>query len=276
MRIVQCNTQGSYRHGACMCTTACLQVAMAVLCNKVCLATTNSEDELRHKINHIMDLASQSHARMESSTGAAAAASSSSRMVSVFEIIQERRINLNRLSIQLEELFLTTASSSSPCEMVPSSSGKKGTIPVMKYRATSCFIQPHHIPLCLQTSNPEEASAAATATSNDHTVCLIFHRGSYAFFDPLPGTLALDLTDQQLVDCLCKALRLQQHLLVHPSSSSVSYRRGRKIKKSEEEQQEDEQAARKRMCTTSSKGQEEEHQQQQCDITLLYRHSSKR
>jgi hypothetical protein len=189
---------------------------MAVLCRKIRAhrPASHSEGEedaeniIRQGIDGIMLLASRSHARLEKGTYSA-------RMVSVHEIVQECNINLKKLTIELEELFIVHPSSSS-CELSASPPGHP-----MKYRASSCFLQ--HIgqlPLCMETCAEDDGdgdgdAVAAIATSNSHTVCIVCSNNSsrssgceFAFFDPLPGVLCMGLSQSEVLEKLCESLRL--------------------------------------------------------------------
>ena len=292
-RTVYFKGQGTYSHGSCMCTTACLQFAMAVLCKRINLLLTDEDSEniLRGRLDHVvMALASRSHAQLEQKM--------SSRMVSVHEIINECGIDLQKLTIELEELFIVSSSSSSSsqsaaasCEMVPSPAGHP-----MKYRATSCFLQDlQHLTQSMETQ-PDSLLSAAIATSNGHTVCLVYcgEENGFAFFDPLPGTLCMGLSSDGIVYRLCEALHLR--LLQVDSGVDaqqqqqqvVQYRKGRKIPAVQQHHQPEGQSKEemrssstmdlinstaKRLKTSLQQQQEsqQDRNHQQCDISLLYR-----
>ena len=277
MRTIFFRGQGSYRNGTCMCTTACLQLAMAVLCRKISLAD-DEERSLRDKIDRVMALASRSHAKLEWSH-------SSARMVSVNEIIRECCINLQRLTIDLEEFSLVSASSSSSkkCEVLLAPQGHP-----MKYRATSCLVEDlQQLPMCMETSLATSVSAAI-ATSNSHSVCLLWYQGNFAFFDPLPGTLCLELSSSEMLDKMCDSL----HLVLLPDnvdrnntpSSPVHYRKGKKVMLTSTASPQEEMglaktavdminSATKRLKSSLYQYEESsrERQLQQCDVSLMFK-----
>ena len=299
------NSQRNYSHGTCMCTTACLQMAVAVLCSRINLSIDDGKT-LQKKLNHIMDLASKSHARLEQQLNPNKCTQPPpARMVSVFEIIQERRINLSKLNIHMEEFFVVSSSSPGLVEEEGTSITTNTTIlptnrdedsPTMKYKPPSCFIQPHQIPMCLVTNNKDNNVSAATATSNSHTVCLLYYHyshdvnnGCYAFFDPLPGTLSLRLTSQELLQKLWSALHLDDSHILLPSlpplppsqeqKEDFVYRRGKKFPRDDNESGSTEgrdimaSAAKKIRSMFSSQPSTSSSSplHLQCDITLLHK-----
>lgn len=288
---IQFRGQGTYSHGTCMCTSACLQFAMAVLCRKVNLLCKTEEEtaKLRSCIDSIMALASQSHAKLEKSTYSA-------RMVSVHEIIQESNIDLRKLTIELEELFMvfpaaaaaTSCLSSTLCELAPSKKGHP-----MKYRASSCFLKDlSQLPACMESAEEETknpSSTVAIATSNGHTVCLVHccsdqreENDFFAFFDPLPGLLCIGISESKMLDMLCETLRLPTNFDA-PSPKYHCRRRMSGSSGAEDMASSSSSSTTMDILTSAARallegrgktGHSEQQQQQavqHCDISLLYR-----
>lgn len=240
-RTVVCSPQTSFRHGAHMCTTACLHVAMGILCKRVLLAG-DDDASLQKKLNHLMGLASKVHGRLEAEHATAP------RMVSVHEIVNECKLDMPRLGVCMEELFVLGGSGADAVQLQVAESAH-----AMKYRASSCFIDAGKVPGCLLPSDTGQNSAAL-ATSNGHTVCLAYYwddalgKGRYALFDPYPGSVVLGLDASALLSLLQAALGMNGLLPVKRTKrDSEPYSSSR--------------------CSSAD-------QLQQCDITLLYRVSS--
>lgn len=178
--------QNAYRHGTHMCTTACMHVAVAALCNILDLLY-GTHQALRLRIDSIMQLASQSQAGLERL--------SHPRMLSVHEIIKECGIDLPKLCIQSQELFMVRRNNVFVAGEGSSCGG-----------SASCFIGMRELPSRLRE---KKFPCAALATGNGHTVCLVHYAGDkFAIFDSMPGLLAVNLNEGELLKRLAAGIGL--------------------------------------------------------------------
>jgi hypothetical protein len=214
-----------------MCTTACMHIAMGILCGKLHLKDEISNSSMRDCLNLIMQISSNAHAGLEEELGNSSITAQKRmrripRMVSVNEIVRECGLDTKRLGIRMEELFVVAGSQEGSQETStiimekqmddkPPQHGSEEEV-VMKYRASSCFISPNQIARCLVTSARDRCSAALV-TGNGHTVCLVYYweagtEGRYAFFDPFTGTmitgLDVDSGGLELVEMIGTALNI--------------------------------------------------------------------
>lgn len=151
-------------------------------------------------------------------------------MLSVNDIIRECKLDLPRFGIQLEEVFIAHGSQSEErrCRLLPppppplsasneatGGAAKKRRVTPMKVVPSSCFIAAHQLPECMATSKEGHCSVAM-ATSNGHTVCMVYYWdeegdkkvGRYALIDPFPGVAHLGLDGIGMVEKLSHALSL--------------------------------------------------------------------
>ena len=214
-----CNQQGMYRHGAQMCTTACMQVGMAVLCGQLDLQRMNSlpPSSIENTLNWCMNAASTVHGRIESILRRRDCSTSGSRMISVNELITVLEINLPLIGVQLDELMLCQRGTET--RLLHSRKG------LLKYEAEFCFIGLKHLPMCMvpkkgEGSNSAPGSVAALVTANGHTVCAVCYVGrdsggvdveqnvQYALFDPMPGQMHVGLSAAQMGSGLQRMLSI--------------------------------------------------------------------
>lgn len=180
-----------------MCTTACMQVGMALLCGQLDLcsaslsgaafgSSSSSKDPVVDTLNWCMGAASTVHGRLESilnfrdqrEAAAAAAASGtrrtaearfhsqpSNRMVSVNELVNLLGINLAQLGMRTEELFVCSRGLQTRVKV---RSNRESTT-ALKYEAESCFVSLGHVPICMELDRGRVCLAFFTASC--HTVC---------------------------------------------------------------------------------------------------------
>lgn len=255
--------QNAYAHGSHMCTTACMHVAVASLCKRLDLLHSSGSQVLRSRVDSIMHAASQSHAEMERKHGGGGA-----RMLSVHDIIQERKLNLSKLGILSEEMVVVSSTTSLPAQH----HGKAALEKVEE----DCFIQARQLPARLVAKLP----CAATVTGNGHTVCIIHYaQGRFALFDSLPGFLAVNMDDALLLERIGASLGL--HFLgdeeQQKSSSSLvecMYRKGRKVfcaGAAAAADDEIERIPKRPRNDTTMTGSRHDEQQHQCDVTMFWR-----
>ena len=223
--IYWCNQQGMYRHGAQMCTTACMQVGMAVLCGQLDLRRMRnlSPSSIQNTLNWCMNAASTVHGRIESilrhrdnvqlSSSSSSSAShpwqrgcmqlsSASRMISVNELITVLEINLPLLGVQLDELMLCQRGTET--RLLHAKNG-------LKYKPEFCFIGLQQLPMCMvpkREGSHSTGSVTALVTANGHTVCAVCYvcgdgdcdedNVQYALFDPMPGRMQVGLSAVQM------------------------------------------------------------------------------
>jgi hypothetical protein len=240
-----CRQQGSFPHGANMCTTACLQVGMAVLCRQLDLAAAErdplrEEARLLSALNWCMNAGNVVQGRVEGmlnrgcGLGGLALSNQKHHMLSINDIIRILGINLASLRIGLEEMVVCRKGENTPIKERHASGTRTtgaeeiaGGRPMLKYEPCSCFITLGHIPECMQLVSPMMLASqqqhhppgctdcsVAIITAHGHSVlsCCYYHSGdqhaSYSFFDPLPGKLAVGLTSVQLCQLVRDALRI--------------------------------------------------------------------
>lgn len=210
-QVLWCNQQGAYRHGAQMCTTACMQVGMAVLCGQLDpeaawrAAATRDEaacQEFVGMLNWCMSAGSIVHGRVEALLGLREfLPAAQSRMVSVNELVTVLNINLPALGVGLDELVLCKQGLDT--RLLQRGEG-------LLYQPESCFIGLSHLPLCMLKGS--SGTCVALVTANLHTVCVVCSGSEhYALFDPMPGQMWVGLSSAQMV---CKL----QRMLSMPSS----------------------------------------------------------
>lgn len=209
-RVFWCNGQGSYMHGATMCTTACMQVGMAMLCGQIDLVhisagphtAGSTEKQVSGALNWCMNAASTVHGRIETllhrreqqqaqqqslsrhlgqyCNDEMHPSLSPNRMVSVNEVITLLGINLGSLGVCMEELVVCKTGVETRLKErgLQDASAKKRSL---KYEAESCFVGLGHVPLCMEVSHGGGACSengasqaeccVAFFTANSHTVC---------------------------------------------------------------------------------------------------------
>ena len=241
-QVFWCNPQGSYRHGAKMCTTACMQVGMAALCGQLDLQAAqraaSREDDVAGRtafvdmLNWCMNAGSTVHGRIETNLGRREANNSSSittidggcnsrsitvdnscssRMISLNELITVLGINLDALGVGLDELVLCKQGAGTRLLVKKRRTGKG-----LKYGPESCFISLSHLPMCMEPASSsggmKNSTCVALVTANGHTVCaMCYNGGEYALFDPMPGQMWVGMSGGQMASKL-------QHMLSMPSS----------------------------------------------------------
>lgn len=200
-----CKSQSSFRHGANMCTTACMQVGMAILCGRLELQYAHSaflaRDEqacfgISRMLNWCMDSASTVHGRVESMLEVRdrrrafleggqlsgelhwqnAAGVAPSRMVSVNELTTLLGIDMAALNVSMHELFVCKEGISTRVSATtePSTIGEDGSrekkSAALRYKPESCFISLSHLPACMLLKNPPPHLPIMSASSS---VCII-------------------------------------------------------------------------------------------------------
>lgn len=197
-RVFWCNGQGSYRHGATMCTTACMQVGMAMLCAQIDLGNITAEpyitnvveERVSSTLNWCMNAASTVHGRIQTmlhrreqlashsymndgGRGSCSAMYPENRMVSVNEVVTLLGINLGALGVCMEELVVCKRGVSTRLQeraseglSLAQESLKKGRS--LKYEAESCFVGLGHVPLCMELVNISRCSGGGGGGGRDN------------------------------------------------------------------------------------------------------------
>lgn len=230
--------QHSYPHGTHMCTTACMNMAVAVLCKLV--EVGRGHDEVQKSLEGIMQLASQAQAGFEVQHS-----SGLPRMLSVHEIIHECRLDLPRLGITRQELFVVERHSSHTKDQ-------------------ECFVDVRELPARLRTKG--STCCAATATGNGHTVCVICYdeHTKFALFDSLPGLLATNLDEASLLQRMGAALGFQLQQPCATTTIADQLRKGKRIAAEEDASL---QKKRKKVSFASEGG----NQRHLCDVTIFWK-----
>jgi hypothetical protein len=213
-----CNQQGSYCHGAQMCTTACMQVGMAALCKQLDLeaaarAASRGDlpacNEFVGGLNWCMDTANVVHGRIEAILGGGGNHfMPRSRMISVNELINVLGIKLDALGVGLQELVLCRRGVDTRLLLV-----EEG----LRYKAESCYISLSHLPLCMEASRRNNNNVCvALVTANGHTVCAARYGAlSYAIFDPMPGQMWVGISGAQMASRLQRMLGMPSSVRGH-------------------------------------------------------------
>lgn len=178
--------------GTYMCTTACLHFAVACICGRI--QTSDCQDAItrRNEIEHIMTLASKSHAGRG--------------MISAFEAV--RRMDAERLGLSVQEIscfFHPTGRrrtwerdiQSTPIQDLPAVLGS-AVDELLKNKDKKCLA----------------ATVCAMVTCNSHTVCVTAscaeegREKQLAFFDPMPSKLVTHMQQSDLVNLLKESFNL--------------------------------------------------------------------
>lgn len=255
VQTVCCQTQFSFANGSNMCTTACMQVGMAILCNQVNLGgvSSRSDSEIQQSLGSIltwcMEVSSVVHGRVEGILEGGSV-SHRSRMVSINELVRTLHIDLKSLGIGVEELMVCRRGAGTPirtrvrpreqddgCSSSLQQSGSKKRRMIsswLKYEADSCYISLEHLPTCMLLASSTDADSSGNmtcvgmATANGHTVCVCCYKDSsgalqerYALFDPAPGRLCMGLSARQLVDMLKVSLSIPESAVRSSTTSHV-------------------------------------------------------
>jgi hypothetical protein len=209
-------TQFSFPNGQQMCTTACMQIAMGMLCGQI----KPEEDScnwhtLRQKINDCMSVGSTVHGRVESILNKrldarAVVGGGRHHMVSVNELINTLRIDLGSLGVCTEELIICSRG------RCTTTSPRKNAQPGHpKYETSSCFLCLDKLAECMIVKQEKKPTTrhvcVALATANGHTVCMsCYGEGvdSFSFCDPAPGELCIGLSASVMEDMLRKTLHI--------------------------------------------------------------------
>ncbi len=217
-----CNQQGSYRHGAQMCTTACMQVGMAILCKQLdpssAWQAALRRDQMAcnafvQTLNWCMNTGSIVHGRIESILSGNGFYSPS-RMISVNELITVLKIDLGALGVRLDELVLCKRGVDTRLLVGGggSSSSSSRIAGQLLYEPEHCFVTLSHLPLCMQTTNRSKPSVALV-TANGHTLCVAFCEGRFALFDPMPGQMWVGMSGAQLASKVQRMLGMPSCVL---------------------------------------------------------------
>lgn len=232
------SSQNAYSHGTNMCTTACMHVAVGSLCNLVDISGRIHASMLKSRLESIMKLASRAQSHMETQ--------GLPRMLSAHELILECGIDLSKMGIKSQEVFVVNKQFSQQGD------------------TSCCFIDAEKLPSCLR----EKLPCAAVVTGNGHTVCLLHYaENKFAVFDSLPGLLALDLDERSLMQMLGTALAI--HLDNDLSSPAGVYRKGKKVSLLDElYNRPDQGSALKRNKKLKF---DETSNSHQCDVTIFWK-----
>lgn len=235
-RVFECRSQLCYQHGSQMCTTACMQVCIAVLCSKLDLLraelapwTKELRDAVHENLNWCMEAGNVVHGRVEGmlntrqhSTASVPGSGGRHFMLSVNDIVKILGINLSALHIGMDELLVSLKGCSTGMKQRPVASpkdGQKGCC-MLKYEPVSCYISLSHLPACMELQvQPHQGPSAqrvstSIITANGHSVCCACYYPSggeipsYSFFDPLPGTMCVGLSGSQMVTMVKDAIRI--------------------------------------------------------------------
>ncbi len=187
----RCRRQSEFRHGATMCTTACMQVGMAMLCGQLNLGCIDSASEKKavvDTLNWCMEAASIVHGRVENIINSreqklkqenaqkyncmagsiyqqntmatsiyqqntmATSIYQQNRMVSINELVTLLGINLKQLGVCTEELFVCKRGMKTRVRIRSPGSGSSS---VLRYEAESCFVSLGHVPVCMELNQKE-------------------------------------------------------------------------------------------------------------------------
>ena len=242
-----------------MCTTACMQFAMALLCKQISLPLANaSYHSVVQRIDECMNVGSIVHGRVETimdrvhGKGGHMHAGRMHRMISVNELISMLNIDLKGLGVHKEELVVTEMDGGSTLlteaggtvqdsdrghrrrhvesnEDGPnaSASGNKCVRNRPRYQASSCFISLQQLPTCMEmvptAQDTGSPMCVALATANGHTVCAAsYGHGLFAFFDSLPGKYVVGLSGSDMLHHVQTSLSLAALQDNAPSSDSYA------------------------------------------------------
>jgi hypothetical protein len=239
MRVLLFQKQFSFPNGGHMCTTACMQVAMAILCKQINVCSENAlpseHAALVHGLNGCMRVGSVVHGRVESILnarvpgGCFAQGGARDRMVSVNELLSILRIDLGTLGVCTEELLVCAQGRGTTLKLRVHSGSLDGSCHLL-YEPTSCFICLDQLPGCMLVA-PSACEGGgvcvALVTANGHTVCVACYGfgDRYAFCDPAPGEFCIGLSGTEMVEGLRHALRIPEEVVFSSNKRVGSNRR---------------------------------------------------
>ena len=208
-----CQPQVNFEHGSQMCTTACMQVGMALLSGQLHLGSEegahrrgegeeederNSEQRISRVLDWCMDAGSVVHGRVSAlvemrDTGGETKRRhhhdhhhhhhhrnrGSSRMVSANELVSLLGIDLPKLGVGTEELVVCRQGLRT--RLVEREIDADESKIVLRYEPESCYVSLAHLPRCMEVFASHEKKRArvvvALVTANHHTVCAACYGG---------------------------------------------------------------------------------------------------
>ena len=157
-----------------MCTTACMQVAMAILCRQINIcrehASISCHSALLQTLNGCMHVGCVVHGRVERILNARTrgeAGVGANRMVSVNELLSTLCIDLGSLGVITEELVVCMQGRGTILKRRVACNNAQHLV----YEPTSCFICLDQLPACMLVSLPN-AAAASTDAARGGPVCV--------------------------------------------------------------------------------------------------------
>lgn len=181
-----CQKQSSYPHGSQMCTTACMQVGMAILCRQLDLRGSHAAFAARDTractrvsgmLNWCMNASSTVHGRVEALLAAKDCEKQlwgmpPSRMVSVNELVRLLGISMDALHVSMHEFFICSEGLRTRAVEVDCAE-KNSPFFGLRYRMQSCFISLTHLPVCMQLPVVVAEGAEESAPRSDENRCAI-------------------------------------------------------------------------------------------------------
>lgn len=255
-----CNQQAVFPHGSQMCTTACMQVGMAILCGQLDLCAAwrigcerDGCTQLQQRslnsckvvgmLNWCMNASSTVHGRVEGilsrrDQGHHHHYLAHPRMISANELIRVLGIDMASLGVQFEEFVVCKQGlETRMCK-------RKDGVCNLSYESNSCYITLSHLPLCISM---DSGSSIALVTANGHTVCAACYQvrqgvSAYAVFDPMPGQLWVGFSRAQLVGKVQSLLRIPASVRggdVHVMEQGFNFQKKKKKNREADRNQQD-------------------------------------
>lgn len=203
-RVVWFRRQFEYPHGAFMCTTACMQIGMAVLCGQVdpqgVLLGRTSKQQATERIDKFMEVADTVHGRVESilflrssqqqeenarQSGGGADASvrhlaslhvnttsrkkSPSRMISVNELLTTLHIDVDRIGLASHEYMVCESGVHARLRPTAACSKKRR----LAYASEGYRIALRHVPRCMVVVKEEDDKEGSSSSSSSSSLASI-------------------------------------------------------------------------------------------------------
>lgn len=215
MRVVKLRSQSTFDSGALMCTSACVCVSVAAVTG-VIGPGSESDPELRRKVENIMGIASNAHAKIEkikdSKRRRATDDGEPARrhyMVGAEEVLGLLDIDLEKAGLGVETLVICRDGQGTKFKRDEDRTKEEARVP-LKSMPESCLIGIDHLPDCLVARDGAEGCGlAATVTVDLHTIAVACSAGGvYSIYDPMPAAFVVGMTRAEFVKeilGLCRA-----------------------------------------------------------------------
>lgn len=206
-------SQGSYKNGDLMCTSASMCMAMSIISQKINVCSDDGINLIKN-INDVMNMASRAQGKIEvqmnnESRGGRDCYTQRNGeqvphcMISAKDMLCKLGIDIKAIGIGVREYVMCAEGQNTHLKL----GNEKFPF---QYEASSCFIMPEHLPECLISTEGYTYPLTCVLTSNGHSVCVTYANGRYSFFDPIPSIMIVDMNRTELLynlysrGCICR------------------------------------------------------------------------